>query len=177
MDGDDIRRAHFERVFHAHHPAVRAYALRRADPATAQDAVSETFLIAWRRRDALPADPLPWLFETARRVLANQRRAARHQCSLTDRLAAEPAVPARDAADALAEASACRAALSRLGERDRETLMLVAWEELEPDAAARASGCSRATFAVRLHRARRRFQRELDDAGLVPETLEPMEAA
>lgn len=177
MDGDDCRQTHFERVFRDHYPAVRAYALRRADPAAAQDAVSETFLIAWRRYDALPTDPLPWLFETARRVLANQRRAATHQRSLADRLAAEPIVPARDAADALGEVSACRAALGRLDERDRETLMLVAWEQLAPDAAARASGCSRATFAVRLHRERRRFRHELDIAELPPGTLERMETA
>jgi RNA polymerase sigma-70 factor, ECF subfamily len=177
MDSDDCRRARFERVFHEHLPAVRAYALRRADPTTAQDAVSETFLIAWRRCDALPPDPLPWLFETARRVLANQRRAAGHQQSVAQRLADEPVAPAHDAADALGTSSACRTALGRLGERDRETLMLVAWEELEPDAAARASGCSRAAFAVRLHRARRRFRRELALAGLDSAALETMEAA
>ncbi len=177
MDGDDSQRTRFERVFQAHHPAVRAYALRRTDANTAQDVVAETFLIAWRRSDVLPDDPLPWLFETARRVLANQRRGAAHQRSLADRLAAEPVAAARDIGDALASASACRAALARLGERDRETLMLVAWEELEPGAAARASGCSRAAFAVRLHRARRRFRHELDLAGLVPGTLNKLEAA
>lgn len=177
MDGDDSRRTHFEQIFREHHQAVRAYALRRADPVIAQDAVSETFLIAWRRYDALPAEPLPWLFETARRVLANQRRTTAHQRSLADRLAAEPVPPAPDAADALGSASACRAALARLGERDRETLMLVAWEELEPDAASRASGCSRGAFAVRLHRARRRFRHELGVAGLEPGPLERMETA
>jgi RNA polymerase sigma-70 factor (ECF subfamily) len=176
MEGDDSRRTRFERVFHAHHAAVCAYALRRADSAAAQDAVSDTFLVAWRRFETLPAEPLPWLFETARRVLANQRRAAGHQRLVADRLALEPVAPDPDAAEALGHASACRTALARLGDRDRETLMLVAWEELEPNAAARASGCSRAAFAVRLHRARRRFRDELAVGGLEPATLETMEA-
>ena len=38
----------------------------------------------------------------------------------------------------------------------------MAWEGLEPEQAARAAGCSRATFAVRLHRARRRLAAALD---------------
>jgi RNA polymerase sigma-70 factor (ECF subfamily) len=52
---------------------------------------------------------------------------------------------------------------------NREILLLVAWEDLDPSSAAAALGCSRATFAVRLHRARRRLasamaqaEREID---------------
>src|SRR4051794_37726543 len=76
--------------------------------------------------------------------------------------------------EAIAEAEAVRAALSRLSPVDRETLMLVAWEELDPAAAARAAGCSRPTFAVRLHRARRRLAGELAalDAPHRPPTTE-----
>ena len=53
--------------------------------------------------------------------------------------------------------------------------MLLAWEELDRDDAARAIGCSRATFAVRLHRARRRFRAELAAGGLevTLDTMEP----
>ena len=177
MEGEERRRSRFEGLFRDHHAAVRAYALRRAEHAHAQDAVSETFLIAWRRLDAVPEEPLPWLLGTARRVLANQRRAARHQLSLVARMAREPEAPASGAAEAAGDASAVRSALSRLGERDRETLMLVAWEGLEPAAAARASGCSRAAFAVRLHRARRRLKHELAVAGAEPAIPETVEAA
>ncbi len=88
MEADYGRRARFEQVFRDHQAAVRAYALRRVDEARAQDAVSETFLIAWRRFDVLPAEPLPWLFGTTRRVLANQRRSEGHQRSVADRVAA-----------------------------------------------------------------------------------------
>ena len=38
---------------------------------------AEVFLVAWRRLDEVPADGLPWLYATARGVIANQRRAAR----------------------------------------------------------------------------------------------------
>jgi hypothetical protein len=43
------RRDRFEAIYRAHHGAVRAYLLRRAEPELAQDALSETFLVAWRR--------------------------------------------------------------------------------------------------------------------------------
>jgi len=77
-----------------------------------QDVISETCLIAWRRLDALPDAPLPWLYETARRLLANQRRAAGHQQSVADRLAAEPVAAGHDLADAVAGSSARRATLA-----------------------------------------------------------------
>jgi DNA-directed RNA polymerase specialized sigma24 family protein len=38
---------------------------------------SHTFAIAWRRLDALPADPLPWLLGVARHVIQNEARSAR----------------------------------------------------------------------------------------------------
>ncbi|HEX6652604.1 MAG TPA: sigma factor, partial [Thermoleophilaceae bacterium] len=66
----------FERMFRDSYPLVRAYALRRAAPEGAQDVVAETFLVAWRRLEDVPEDPLPWLYGAARRVLANQRRSA-----------------------------------------------------------------------------------------------------
>lgn len=50
-----------------------------------------------------------------------------------------------------------RCALAELNERDREVLLLISWEDLGPAQAAAALECSRATLAVRLHRARRRL--------------------
>jgi RNA polymerase sigma-70 factor (ECF subfamily) len=173
---DPERGAAFEALFCEHVGAVRAYALRRAPAEVAQDVVAETFLIVWRRLDEVPAQPLPWLYGVARRVLANQRRGERRGAALGERLAAaEPPQPSGDPAERLGEREAVRAALRRLGERDREALMLVAWEGLAPEQAARAAGCSRGTFAVRLHRARARLARELrvSDRAPTPRPLDP----
>jgi RNA polymerase sigma factor (sigma-70 family) len=135
---------------------VLAYALRRADRATAEDVVAETFVIAWRRLDDVPDPPLPWLLGVARRVLANQRRGERRRHALLDRLRREPAPQPPPA-----EQGRALAALAGLGERDREALLLHAWEGLDHAGAGTVMGCSAAAFAVRLHRARRRFAREL----------------
>jgi RNA polymerase sigma-70 factor, ECF subfamily len=155
------RRERFEAIYRAHHGAVRAYLLRRAEPELAGDALSETFLAAWRRLDDLPQDPLPWLLATARRCLANQRRSARRLVGLRERIAGSEPREVVDRSDQLADAELVRRALAELSERDREALMLVAWDGLDPTRAATAAGCSRAAFAVRLHRARKRLDRAL----------------
>ena len=49
-------RERLEALFADHAAAVRAYALRRADAATADDIVSEVFVVACRRLDAVPSD-------------------------------------------------------------------------------------------------------------------------
>jgi RNA polymerase sigma factor (sigma-70 family) len=162
----------FEELFRQHYAAVRAYALRRIPRDLAQDVVSETFLVAWRRLDDVPADALPWLYGVARRVLANQRRSANRSTALERRVAATATAVAGsvDPAEGVGEGEILRAALARLSERDRDALILVAWDGLSGARAAQAAGCTRAAFAVRLHRARARLARELDalEAPAVP---------
>ena len=65
----------FTALFEATRLPLLAYAVRRvADPADAADVVAETYLVAWRRLDDVPAgaDARPWLFGVARRVLAGR---------------------------------------------------------------------------------------------------------
>src|SRR4051794_17785142 len=107
--------------------------MRRCDPETADDVVADVFLVAWRRRAELPEDPLPWLLGTARHVIANHARGQSRRVRLQDRLAAEPAAHATLAHD---DGVRLRAALETLSERDRELLLLMAWEDLEPRQAA-----------------------------------------
>lgn len=150
-------------LWREHGAAVIRYARRRVSPADVDDVVAETFVVAWRRRSEVPDQPLPWLLGVARGVSANLRRAQRRRDALQDRLTA--AVPAdadtADIADADV-AAALRSALGRVRETDRELLLLLAWDGLTHDDAARALGCSRGALTVRLHRARRRLRAELD---------------
>lgn len=92
----------------------------------------------------------------ARRVLANQHRRARRDVALVSRL--EAAAALRPAAIGITPGdTGLGEALAELGERDRELLLLIAWEGLEPAEAAKVLGCSRNALAVRLHRARKRL--------------------
>jgi RNA polymerase sigma factor (sigma-70 family) len=148
----------FEELYRQYAARVYAYALRRTSTAGADDAVADVFLVAWRRLDDLPPEPLPWLLGTAHKVLANRRRGERRALALRDRLASQPRPPAA-APGAFDHRVA--AALASLDERDRELLMLVAWEGLSVTEAAEALGVRAGTMAVRLHRARQRFARAL----------------
>jgi RNA polymerase sigma factor (sigma-70 family) len=155
--------ARFEALFREHYRAVHRYALRRTDPATAEEIASETFTVCWRKLEAVPDPPLPWLYAVARKCLANRRRADARRAGPD----AAPA-PGRDPADQLAERDEILRAFVALGERDREALSLVAWEGLSLADAARAAGTSKAAFAMRLHRARRRLAAKLDPPHLLP---------
>jgi RNA polymerase sigma-70 factor (ECF subfamily) len=117
----------FEAIYREHFGSVDAYARRRI-PARADDVVSETFLVAWRRLDDVPADALPWLYGVARRVVSNFRRSSRRQEAVAGRLAGlrEPAGLQRAENDA-----EVASALARLSESDRELLLLIYWEDLD----------------------------------------------
>ena len=154
-------------MYRRHEQRLLGYALRRAPVEVAKDAVADTFLVAWRRLDELPADPLPWLIGTTRKTLANQRRSLARQERVTERLAREPGTDGSDE-----EAGFVRAALERLTPGERETLTLVAWDGLTPAQAARSLGCSPVAFRVRLHRARRRLASALRDASVKPMWVE-----
>jgi len=152
------RRVRLEELFASHAEAVLAYAQRRTDPTSAQDVVSEVFVIAWRRLDDVPLDAMPWLLACARRVLANERRSTQRRSALVDRLA-ETAGPTTYWPDV--EDRSLARALSTLSDSDRELLLLLTWEELTMAQAATVLGCSRHTLAMRLYRARRRLARAL----------------
>src|SRR5436190_2516033 len=117
-------------MYRAHEPRVLAYALRRASPEIAQDAVAEAFLAAWRRLGELPADPLPWLIGTTRKALANQRRSAARQRQLVDRVAS--VAERGEHVDVMAGEPRVGRALSQLSDLDREALTLIGWDGLTP---------------------------------------------
>jgi RNA polymerase sigma-70 factor (ECF subfamily) len=152
----------FKRLHDEHFESIRRYAWRR-EPALADDIVSETFLVAWRRLDDVPDDAGPWLFGVARNVRLNLQRSARRQQAVARRLTvAEPSSEPPEQAESAANV---RRALAALPERDREVLLLHAWEGLDRRQIAVVLGCSLSNAGVRLHRARRRFAAALPADG------------
>ena len=136
------RRERFEALFAAYSSDVVAYCGWRAGSASdAQDAVADVFLTAWRRLDELPEGDAArvWLYATARRVLANQRRSLRRRLALQERLAGAtgPQSEARE---------------------PRDELVHEALRRLTPAQIGTVVGCRAVTARGRLHRARRRFR-------------------
>ena len=137
-----------------------AFALRRVPANDAEDVVAETFLVAWRRLESLPAEPLPWLLGTARKVIATRHRGNRRVSNLYNRLHEHTShfQPNHDPDD--------RADLVRvfnsLSDKDREVLMLIGWDGLTVAQAAEVIGCSSQSFSLRLHRARKRLEARME---------------
>jgi RNA polymerase sigma factor (sigma-70 family) len=159
--GRASRTERFDALFAAHRRHVLAYAMRRSRAAAdAEDVAAETFIIAWRKIEAIPtAEPLPWLYAVARRVMANHRRGDGRRERLAARLRTKDvATPMRAGEDRDGPAFV---ALASLSPADQELLRLVAWEELGHRQIAVVLGITPNAVAIRLHRARARFAETL----------------
>jgi RNA polymerase sigma-70 factor (ECF subfamily) len=148
----DERTTRFENLYRETASSVYGYCLRRGARELADDVVDDVYLVAWRKLDDVPRDALPWLFATARRVLANHRRSRQRQAALVDQLMsdARPLSPPADLSPVME-------ALRTLRPAEQELLLLVAWDGLSTRQAAEALGCSAVAARVRLHRVRRRL--------------------
>ena len=161
----------FRRIYDDHYAAVLAYCLRRAPLEDAKDASADVFLVAWRRLDQLPGGErtLPWLYGTARKTLANQRRSRSRLMRLMTRLRFNPpppSVPPETAVIRQQQDQEVLAALGRLKPGDREVIQLTMWEELRQAEIGELIGCSDRAVTMRLHRALRRLQHELPSSQL-----------
>jgi RNA polymerase sigma-70 factor (ECF subfamily) len=147
----------FRSVFFGHYHAVRRSVTRLSDASDIDDVVAETFLVAWRRIDELPAEPRVWLLAVARKTAANRHRSARRRAALTQRIGRERSLPAlQQPTDS--EASPVLVAFATLGRGDQDLLALICWDGLSTREAATVIGCSHGALRVRLHRARRRLE-------------------
>jgi RNA polymerase sigma-70 factor, ECF subfamily len=160
-------------LFGRHSGAVLAYARRRLDSAEdAEDVVVEVFATAWRRREVVPEEALPWLYATAGNVIAHVIRSDSRRTRLGTKLATvrplhtAEADPAQQVVDAATAHETVSAALDDLSESDAELLRLWAWEQLDPAEIAEVLGCSPGTARTRMHRARARLREALVKRGV-----------
>ena len=165
----DLVRDRFADVFDRYYEHIYAYAARRLGPDLGEDVASETFLIAYDRRDTFDpdrAEARPWLYGIAANLIMRHSRSEARRLKALAR-GAEPGV-GPDESDAVAgrvDATVARArlaaALRRLSHADREVLLLVAWAGLNQQEAAAALGIPPGTARSRLHRARRAMREAL----------------
>lgn len=149
----------------AYLPLVHRYFRRRAAHDDCDDLSAEVFAIAWRRREDVPPEAvLPWLYRTAGFVLANHRR-VRTDLAVGDAGdVAELASPELrdDPAEAAIASAGMRAAWAALSDRDREVLLLTAWEGLSGRELAEALGISVGGAGAALFRARAALAQALE---------------
>jgi len=174
--GDDERR--FELLFRSTRHDLLAYLLRRStSPEDAADLLAETYAIAWRKLDAIPpgAQARLWLFGVARNLLLRGARRRESQHALVERLARELRSAGQPTEEGRSEA--LDAALKRLPERQREIVLLTAWEGLTPKQIAAVTRTPVNLVRVRLHRARAKLRQDLADPSPADARNQPVSSA
>jgi RNA polymerase sigma-70 factor, ECF subfamily len=157
----------FDELFSRYFSRVYAYAVTRVGSTCAEEVASETFAVAWRRRDVVLDVPLAWLIGVARNVIREQYRDTLRQDLIAAELHAWAAASPQlggDVAELVADRDLVLRGLAALPEREREVLMLLGWHGLSQREAATVLGCSRPALAMRVQRARRRLDRHIDGA-------------
>lgn len=141
-------------------PDLLAYFGRRLDdPDDAADALGETLLVVWRRRSGVPEDPEEmrrYAFGVARKVLLVARRGRLRRRALAERVAHELAAAWAHRPEPVDDE--LRAALARLESRDRELVLLVAWEGFGVAEAGAVLGLKPDAARQRYSRARARLR-------------------
>jgi RNA polymerase sigma-70 factor, ECF subfamily len=156
----------FTGLYRRHYRAVRDFCRRRVACDCVDDAVAETFLVAWRRLADVPAGDdaaLVWLYGVAYRVIGHQWRSTARRRRLDGRLRAvvhRPASGADETAIYSVEYRLVLEAAARLAPTDAEVLRLVAWEQLSVADVAAVLGITPNAVTQRLHRARRNLARQ-----------------
>ncbi len=160
---EQTRRARFEEIAPALIEPLRRFLARRTDAATAEDVLSETLLVCWRRVAELPQEPLPWAYAVARNCLANAERGARRQQRLAARISVvdPPAAAVPGPGEGTGRDADVVEALARLRDQDAELLRLWAWEQLEAAEIATVLDITANAASIRLHRARQQLREEL----------------
>lgn len=147
-----------------HSAAVHAYLARRAGRQTADELLAEVWLRAFRSRHNLDSacdSPRPWLYGIARNTLRAHWRLHARPDPPPER-AEDPWEQVEERLDAQRLAPRLAWALAQLNPDDREILLLVAWEQLNPAEVAIALEIPQGTARSRLHRARHLLQYYLD---------------
>lgn len=171
-DSEIIRRSvdapsAFAELFERHARVIGAFAARRVGPDAADDVLSETMLVAFRRRrdfDLAWDSAKPWLLGIASRVIkkhradeARQWRSFEASVSRGEHVSDGAIDAAGERTDASAAVRALAPRIAALPARDRETLLLYAWGDLTYDEIAVALGVPVGTVRSRLNRVRRKL--------------------
>jgi RNA polymerase sigma-70 factor (ECF subfamily) len=152
-------------LYQSYGKLIHAYCARRTTSSQAADAVSDVFVVAWRRIADVPEGDaaLPWLYGVAYRVLSHQWRAGRRSQRLLTRIGGMAAIQPPDPDLIIVRREEDRllfAAASRLRPVDQEILRLTLWEGLPHAEVASVLGIDPDAVKQRAYRARRRLATE-----------------
>lgn len=163
----------FGEVFDRHWDSVYRYCRSRAGDA-GEDLAAETFWLAFDRRSGYElerADARPWLLGLATNLIRNHLRRCERGRRAVGRLEAESCEDHADEAIARAEAAllgpVLTEALNGIPDRDRDALLLMAWNDLSYAEVAEALEVPIGTVRSRISRARLRLRTRLGQLGVL----------
>lgn len=156
----------FAMLFDQHAKPLHRYLARRVGVDSANDLVSETFLVALSQRDRYEparATARSWLYGIATNLLRRQARQEVRGLRATARSGDREAEPGHDAqvadrVDAQASIRRLASGLAELSDADRDVLLLMSWAGLDSTEIAAALDIPVGTVRSRLHRVRRKLR-------------------
>lgn len=158
----------FAMIFDRHHESVHRFLWTRVGVA-ADDVAAEVFRIAFERRrtfDASYRSAKPWLFGIAANLAREHHRMTARRRDTHERVVTEerrePPVDPEERLSRLADTAPVAEAIRALPDRDREPLLLFAWEDLSYDEISQVLDVPVGTVRSRIHRARARLRERLD---------------
>ena len=183
---EDRERAYRHLFADVYDDALR-FALRRAEPTDAEEAVATAMLVAWRHFERAPKEfdaRRAWVFGIVRKTLLNERRGSTRRRALAVRVA-EHAHRVHRAEDNELQIVEIRADLASawklLTAAQQEVLALAIFEQLDAESAAIALGIRTGTYRVRLSRARTVLRTLLTDtsvqSGPEPQIRQPTQTS
>lgn len=162
----------FAVIFDRHAEAVHRFVGYRIRWSEIDDAVAEVFRIAFENRhkfDRSATSAKPWLLGIATNVTRRSHRTAERgrravQRSATRTIAQiDPLLAVDERLDATESVNQLSQAINRLGEVEREVLLMTVWDELAPAKIAEALQVPSATVRTHLFRARNTLRRALSE--------------
>jgi RNA polymerase sigma factor (sigma-70 family) len=156
----------FEEIVRRFEPLVVACAYARLrDPALAEDAAQDTFLLAWQRLDQLrePAAFPGWIRRLALTQCHRRLRGARLVCRPEDEARDSAATDQASEADRMSDETLVRRALAQLTPNDRLVLILFYGSERSHAEIADWLGVPVTTISRRLAHAKRRVRQHALD--------------
>jgi RNA polymerase sigma-70 factor (ECF subfamily) len=146
----------FNAVFRALLPEVSKFLARRVNQDDVEDLAADLFELAWSKRNQIEKGfELPWLYKSARYLLANHHRKQSGRTRILASLAEPVSAPSAESL-ALADLELSEA-WKELSAKEQELLALWAFENLTAKEIARVLSISENASNIRLTRAKQKL--------------------
>lgn len=146
-------------LYQLHAVTVQRFIYRRVfNLDDANELTNDVFRVAWQKQQEGAVVDIAWLIVTAKNMILNLHRGSQRQTRLRERLKESAVLNGRPHHSGIS--AEVGDVLDQLRETEREVLILAYWDGLRGADLAKVLGCSEASAATRLTRARQAFAKK-----------------